>query len=112
MSAAEIAYRYARPELEARAAKEKAAEDAELGPKSKRKNKKKGGPASTRDVAAAAKPEKDPRRDLTEKIIGLDFGDKKPDFSAFPNITAFMARVAARPAVQEAMKAEGLLKAA
>ena len=34
------------------------------------------------------------------------------DLSAFPNITAFMKRVAARPAVQEAMKAEGLLKAA
>ena len=29
------------------------------------------------------------------------------DLSAFPNITAFMKRVAARPAVQEAMKAEG-----
>jgi glutathione S-transferase len=27
-----------------------------------------------------------------------------------PNLTAYMARVAARPAVQEAMKAEGLLK--
>jgi glutathione S-transferase len=36
----------------------------------------------------------------------------KIDLSAFPNITAFMARVAARPAVQEAMRAEGLLKAA
>jgi glutathione S-transferase len=34
------------------------------------------------------------------------------DLSAFPNITAFMKRVAERPAVQEAMKAEGLLKAA
>jgi glutathione S-transferase len=34
------------------------------------------------------------------------------DLSAFPSITAFMKRVAARPAVQEAMKAEGLLKAA
>jgi len=34
------------------------------------------------------------------------------DLSAFPNISAFMKRVAARPAVQEAMKAEGLLKAA
>jgi glutathione S-transferase len=32
------------------------------------------------------------------------------DLSALPNLTAFMARVAARPAVQEAMKAEGLLK--
>ena len=36
----------------------------------------------------------------------------KIDLSAFPNLTAFMKRVAARPAVQEAMKAEGLLKAA
>ena len=34
------------------------------------------------------------------------------DLSAFPNITAFMKRVAARPAVQAAMSAEGLLKAA
>jgi glutathione S-transferase len=34
------------------------------------------------------------------------------DLSAYPNISAFMKRVAARPAVQEAMKAEGLLKAA
>ncbi|MBB3180360.1 glutathione transferase GstA [Variovorax sp. Sphag1AA] len=32
------------------------------------------------------------------------------DLSAFPNVTAWHARVAARPAVQEAMKAEGLLK--
>ena len=32
------------------------------------------------------------------------------DLSAFPKLTAFMARVGARPAVQEAMKAEGLLK--
>src|SRR4051795_3479349 len=36
----------------------------------------------------------------------------KIDLSAFPNITAFMKRVAARPAVQAAMTAEGLLKAA
>ena len=36
----------------------------------------------------------------------------KIDLSAFPNITAFMKRVAERPAVQDAMKAEGLLKAA
>jgi glutathione S-transferase len=36
----------------------------------------------------------------------------KIDLSAFPNITAYMKRMAARPAVQEAMKAEGLLKAA
>jgi glutathione S-transferase len=34
------------------------------------------------------------------------------DLSAFPNVVAFMKRVAARPAVQEAMTAEGLLKAA
>jgi glutathione S-transferase len=34
------------------------------------------------------------------------------DLSAYPNISAFMKRVAARPAVQEAMKAEGLLKTA
>jgi glutathione S-transferase len=34
------------------------------------------------------------------------------DLSAFPNITAFMKRVSERPAVQEAMKAEGLIKAA
>lgn len=36
----------------------------------------------------------------------------KIDLSAFPNITAYMKRVAARPAVQAAMSAEGLLKAA
>ncbi|MBP7133429.1 MAG: glutathione transferase GstA [Aquabacterium sp.] len=30
------------------------------------------------------------------------------DLSAWPNITAFLARVAARPAVQRALKAEGL----
>ena len=32
------------------------------------------------------------------------------DLAAYPNLTAFRDRVAARPAVQEAMKAEGLLK--
>ena len=32
------------------------------------------------------------------------------DLSGFKNLGAFMARVAARPAVQEALKAEGLLK--
>jgi glutathione S-transferase len=31
---------------------------------------------------------------------------------AYPNLTAFMARVAARPKVQEALRAEGLLKQA
>jgi glutathione S-transferase len=36
----------------------------------------------------------------------------KIDLSAYPNISAFMKRMAARPAVQEAMKAEGLLKGA
>ena len=32
------------------------------------------------------------------------------DLSVYPNLTAYRERVAARPAVQEAMKAEGLLK--
>jgi glutathione S-transferase len=32
----------------------------------------------------------------------------KIDLSAYPNVTAFQARVAARPKVQEALKAEGL----
>jgi glutathione S-transferase len=32
------------------------------------------------------------------------------DISGMPNLGAFMARMAARPAVQEAMRAEGLLK--
>ncbi|WP_431274622.1 glutathione transferase GstA [Variovorax ureilyticus] len=32
------------------------------------------------------------------------------DLSSFPNVAAWHARVAARPAVQEAMKAEGLVK--
>jgi glutathione S-transferase len=36
----------------------------------------------------------------------------KLDLSAFPNLLAFQARVAARPAVQAAMTAEGLLPAA
>jgi glutathione S-transferase len=35
----------------------------------------------------------------------------KIDFSGYPNITAFMKRMAARPTVHDAMKAEGLLKA-
>jgi glutathione S-transferase len=34
----------------------------------------------------------------------------KIDLSAYPNVTAFQARVAARPKVQDALKAEGLLK--
>jgi glutathione S-transferase len=34
----------------------------------------------------------------------------KLDLAAFPNLMAFQKRVAARPAVQAAMKAEGLLK--
>ena len=37
------------------------------------------------------------------KAVGLDL-------SKFANLQAFMARMAARPAVQEALKAEGLLK--
>jgi glutathione S-transferase len=37
-------------------------------------------------------------------------GHVKLDLSAFPNLVAFQKRVAARPAVQAAMKAEGLLK--
>jgi glutathione S-transferase len=37
------------------------------------------------------------------KFVGIDI-------SGLPNIGAFMARMAARPAVQEALKAEGLLK--
>jgi glutathione S-transferase len=36
----------------------------------------------------------------------------KIDLAPYPNVTAFIARVTARPAVQEALKAEGLLKAA
>ena len=32
------------------------------------------------------------------------------DISALPHLSAFMARVAARPAVQAALRAEGLLK--
>lgn len=37
-------------------------------------------------------------------------GAVKLDLSPFPNLRAFQARVAARPAVQAAMKAEGLIK--
>ncbi len=36
-------------------------------------------------------------------------GMLKIDLSAFPNLLAFQKRIAARPAVQQAMKAEGLL---
>jgi glutathione S-transferase len=36
-------------------------------------------------------------------------GMLKLDMSAFPNIAAFQKRIAARPAVQQAMKAEGLI---
>ena len=36
----------------------------------------------------------------------------KFDLSELPNLTAYKARVAARPKVQEAMTKEGLLKAA
>ncbi|HVH42544.1 MAG TPA: tetratricopeptide repeat protein, partial [Labilithrix sp.] len=63
VNAAEIAYRYARPELESRAREEAKKEEEETGPKSKRKGKKK--------EKAAPKEGKDPRRDLLEKIIGL-----------------------------------------
>jgi tetratricopeptide (TPR) repeat protein len=64
VSAAEIAYRYARPELEARAREadsKKEEEESGSGPKSKRKGKKE----------KVAKDGKDPRRDLLEKILGL-----------------------------------------
>ena len=37
-------------------------------------------------------------------------GMLKLDLSAFPALLAFQKRVAARPAVQAAMKAEGLIK--
>jgi glutathione S-transferase len=36
----------------------------------------------------------------------------KFDLSAMPNLTAYKARVAARPKVQEALTKEGLMKAA
>jgi len=36
----------------------------------------------------------------------------KVDLSAFPNLLAYQGRVAARPAVQAALVAEGLVKAA
>lgn len=60
VSAAETAYRYARPELEAR----EEAKNAEAeGARSKKKGKKR--------EKAAATGDRDPRRDLLEKIIGL-----------------------------------------
>ena len=37
-------------------------------------------------------------------------GMHKIDLGKWPNIKGFMARVAARPAVQETLKAEGLIK--
>jgi glutathione S-transferase len=57
-------------------------------------------------------------------VLGADFSVADPylftvttwaphvgiDLSPFKNVAAFMKRMAARPAVQEAMKAEGLLK--
>ena len=36
-------------------------------------------------------------------------GKVKLDLSAFPNLQAFQERIAARPAVQQAMRAEGLI---
>jgi len=43
----------------------------------------------------------------------LTWGDRmKFDLSAMPNLTAYKARVAARPKVQEALKREGLAQAA
>jgi glutathione S-transferase len=43
-------------------------------------------------------------------LTGWIVGPGGVHISRLPNLSAFMARVAARPAVQEAMKAEGLLK--
>jgi glutathione S-transferase len=37
-------------------------------------------------------------------------GTVKLDLSPFPNVRAFQERLAARPAVKAAMKAEGLIK--
>ena len=42
--------------------------------------------------------------------VGNWAGHVALDISGLPNLAAFMARVAARPAVQAAMKAEGLIK--
>ena len=88
-------------------------------------------PATTEDARAAAKTRLQGRLAyVNEQLAGKQFlmGDTfsvadgylftvtnwgRPtgvDISALTNLTAFMARVAARPAVQEAMKAEGLLK--
>lgn len=73
VSAAEIAYRYARPEILAKERKERAAKGEESSPntsRSAKKKKKKGGPK------AEGVPESSPqvssaRQELTEKIIGL-----------------------------------------
>ncbi|MEO8154936.1 MAG: glutathione transferase GstA [Rhizobacter sp.] len=88
-------------------------------------------PASTDEVKAAAKTRVTGRLGyVDQQLAGKHYllGDQfsvadgylftvtnwaKPmgiDLSGLPNVSAFMARVAARPAVQEAMKAEGLLK--
>lgn len=67
VSAAEIAYRYGRPDLaakEAKEAKEKAAEPEESSPKSLRGGKKKKEKKGGKDKQGA-------RRELLEKIIGL-----------------------------------------
>lgn len=80
VSAAEIAYRYARPELEAREAKkreeegkkeEEAPKTQRGGGKKKKKKKGDGAPESVQTPEAPAVEEKSPRRDLIEKIIGL-----------------------------------------
>jgi glutathione S-transferase len=43
----------------------------------------------------------------------LTWADRmKLDLSSMPNLTAYKARVAARPQVQEALKREGLAQAA
>lgn len=46
-------------------------------------------------------------------FVMLNWADRMGlDLSAFPNLTAFKARVAARPMVKEALTKEGMLKAA
>jgi tetratricopeptide (TPR) repeat protein len=80
VSAAEIAYRYARPELAAKEAKERkeSGRDVDEPPKSVRggkknkKNKSKGGGAADESSSELATPQPSKaRRDLVEKIIGL-----------------------------------------